>query len=238
LFIASRIYGYGWLLHPGVLVIALIIAAGTVYPYLQSWYRRKRATADQSRLAAKLTPATTEALPPAIRIGQSLFALFIVGIFAYVVYEAKFGFGALEPRAALFPWVIGLPSLVLALYVFTKDSLQSAREVKLEGAELWNEPKVDPVIARQRAISISCWIFGFFLAIWIFGFVPASALATLLYLKFGAGEKWPITLAISVACWLFFWGTFDYALQMPFPRGAVLEWLPTSVTNLQAALLP
>jgi hypothetical protein len=57
-------------------------------------------------------------------------------------------------------------------------------------------------------------------------------------LKFGPGEKWPITIAITAACWLLFWGAFDYALQMPFPSGLVLEWLPESVTNIQAALLP
>jgi TctA family transporter len=237
LFIATRIYGLTWLWHPGVLVIAFIIVAGTLFPYLQAWYKRFRTSTDQSILVAKTITVTTEAVPLGTRIAQSLFALFIVGIFAYVVYEAKFGFGALEPRAALFPWVIGLPSLLLAIYVFIKDSLQSTREMKL-GTERWNEPEVDPIIARQRTVSIGCWIMGFFLAIWLFGFIPASAVATLLYLKFGAGEKWPITIAITAACWLLFWGAFDYALQMPFPSGLVLEWLPESVTNIQAALLP
>src|ERR687891_451862 len=33
LFIASRIYGFGWLTHPGVIIIALIIAAGLFYTY-------------------------------------------------------------------------------------------------------------------------------------------------------------------------------------------------------------
>src|SRR5919106_4279176 len=50
--------------------------------------------------------------------------------------------------------------------------------------------EVDPVIERQRTVAIGCWIVGFFLAIWMFGFVPASAVATFLYLKFGAREKW------------------------------------------------
>jgi putative tricarboxylic transport membrane protein len=225
LFIASRIYGYTWLWHPGVLVIIAIIVAGTGFPYLQAWYKRRRASADQFTLAAKATAVTTEKLPSATRIGQSLFALFILGIFAYVVYQAKFGFGAFEPRAALFPWAIGLPCLLLAIYVFVKDSLQATREVKAEGTELWSEPEVDPIIERHRTFSIGCWIVGFFLAIWVLGFVPASAVATLLYLKFGAGEKWPMTLAMSAACWLFFWGMFDYALQLPFPKGAVLDWV-------------
>jgi hypothetical protein len=44
-------------------------------------------------------------------------------------------------------------------------------------------------------------------------------------LRFGAGEKWPITFALTAACWLFFFGVFDYALQLPFPHGAVFDWV-------------
>ena len=75
-------------------------------------------------------------------------------------------------------------------------------------------------------------IVGFFLAIWILGFIPASAIATFLYLKFGAGERWPVTLAITASCWLFFFGLFDYALQLPFPQGALFEWLPVTFAHL------
>jgi hypothetical protein len=64
------------------------------------------------------------------------------------------------------------------------------------------------------------------------GFVPASAIATLLYLKLGAQERWPVTLAISAACWLFFFGLFDYALQMPFPTGLLFDWLPVKMADL------
>jgi TctA family transporter len=225
LFIASRIYGYSWLWHPGVLVIAFIIVAGTAFPYLQAWRRRRRQASDLTEGAQKRAPVRIEPLPLPTRIAQSLFALFILVVFGYVVYQAKWGFGALEPRAALFPWVIGLPSLLLAIYVFIKDSLESTREVRAEGAALWSEPEIDPIVERHRTLAIGCWIVGFFLAIWIFGFVPASALATFLYLKFGAGERWPISLALTAACWLFFFGVFDYALQLPFPAGSIFEWV-------------
>src|ERR671919_1801652 len=39
LFIATRIYGFGWLTHPGVIMIALIIAAGLFYPYFQTRFK-------------------------------------------------------------------------------------------------------------------------------------------------------------------------------------------------------
>jgi TctA family transporter len=234
LFIASRIWGYSWLWHPGVLVIAFIIVAGTAFPSLQAWFKRKRQSNDQSSMAHKTESVRTEPVPLTTRIAQSLFALFMLLVFGYVVYQAKYGFGAFEPRAALFPWVIGLPSLLLAIYVFMKDSLQSTRKVKAEESVLWSEPEVDPIIARQRTVAIGCWIVGFFLAIWMFGFVPASAVATFLYLKFGAREKWPISLALTAACWLFFFGVFDYALQLPFPAGTIFEWVHINIPGVRS----
>jgi len=104
-------------------------------------------------------------------------------------------------------------------------------------ATLESEAEIDPVLARRRPISIICWVIGFFAAIWLFGFTGAAAIATLLYSKFAACERWPISLTLSVPGWLFFFGVFDYGLKMPFPTGAILEWLPVSVTNSLAALL-
>jgi TctA family transporter len=234
LFIASRIYGYTWMWHPGVLVIAFIIVAGTGFPYLRAWFKRSSQSDDPSDIIQKAVSVRIEPLPLANRIAQSLFALFILLVFGYVVYQAKYGFGSWEPRAALFPWVIGLPCLVLAIYVFMKDSLQTTRKVQIEGSALWSEPEVDPMIERQRTFAISCWIVGFFAAIWIFGFVPASALATFLYLKFGAGEKWPISLVLTAACWLFFFGVFDYALQLPFPSGSFFEWVRIDIPTVRS----
>jgi len=237
LFIASRIYGYTWLWHPGVLVIAFIIVAGVTFPYLQAWFKRSRKADNGTSDDKKYVSIKTEALSLGTRMGQSLFALFMLGIFAYVVYQAKYGFGDWEPRAGLFPWVIGLPCLILAIFVLFKDLFQTTRRVEVaESAGLYTEPEIDPVLERQRIISISCWIFGFFLAIWIFGFIPACAIATFLYLKFGAGEKWLITLALSIACWLFFYGLFDYSLNMPFPRGTILEWVDFSRLALPTIL--
>ena len=237
LFIASRIYGYSWMWHPGVLVIAAIIAVGTLYPYVQARLRRSRQSAEQSTSDLMTPVVKSVPVPAGTRIAHAVFALFIVGILGYVVYQAKFGFGAWEPRAALFPWVIGLPSFILALFVLVQETMRSTKEVKVEQFSYEKEPEIDPLIERNRTISITAWIVGFFLAIWMIGFVPASAIATFLYLKFGARENWGMTLAITAGCWLFFFGVFDYALQLPFPEGALFDWLPVSVANFQSVIL-
>ena len=232
-FIASRIYGYTWLWHPGVLIIGLIIAGGIAFPYLQKRITRGRTGGEGQPVEEKSVSTRREALPVSTRIGQSLFALFILGIFVYVVYQAKYGFGAFEPRAALFPWVIGVPSLLLAIYVFIKDACRSSREVELEEPALYTEPEVDPSLARQRTIAIAGWTLAFFLAIWILGFVPATAIASFLYLKFGARETWPVTVVLTAVCWLFFFGVFDYALHMPFPKGAFFDWMDFDIGTVR-----
>ena len=234
LFIASRIYGYSWLLHPGVLVIGAIILFGTLYPYLQTWFKTHKASGDTSEAAQQGGAVTRFVRVPFLtRITGSVFALLIVGVMSYVVYEATFGFGAFEPRAGIFPWVVGVPCLALALYIFAKEVLTSTKEIKIGGQfAILDEPEIEPIVERQRTFAIGCWIVGFFIAIWILGFIPASAIATFLYLKFGAGERWPVTLAITASCWLFFFGLFDYALQLPFPQGALFEWLPVTFAHL------
>jgi TctA family transporter len=231
-FIASRIYGYGWLTHPGVILIGVIALGGIFYPYLRA--RFKPSPDGEKDQAGDEQPAAraTEPVPMATRISRAAFALFMLIVFGYVAYHAKYGFGAFEPRAALFPWVVGLPGLLLALYVFAQESLCSTRAISVE-ASLYSEPAVDPIVARKRTVVIVCWIVGFFLAIWILGFIPASAIATFLYLKFGAGEKWPITAALTFSCWLFFYGFFDYALQLPFPHGAAFDFVHSNIPAVQ-----
>jgi TctA family transporter len=237
LFIAMRIYGYDWLLHPGVLVIAAIILAGILFPYLKAGVRRLRQSGEHSHLQKKAVTTRELAIPGVTRFARASFALFIVLVLGYVVYQAQFGFGAWEPRAALFPWAIGLPGLLLGIYVFIEECLRSTRRVTIEEYGIESEPEADSNVERWRTVTISAWIVGFFLAIWMVGFVVASALATFLYLKLGAREKWPTTLALSAACWLFFYGLFDYTLQLPFPQGALFDWLPVDIANLSQNIL-
>jgi hypothetical protein len=106
----------------------------------------------------------------------------------------------------------------LELFRFTRPV--AAESVSpAEGAK-----EVAPDEARNRTMVIASWIVGFFLAIWFLGFPIASALVTLLYLKFSGGERWATSLALAFVAWAFFYGMFDYALKLPFPEGVLLDW--------------
>src|SRR3989442_1458522 len=79
--------------------------------------------------------------------------------------------------------------------------------------------------ARRRSIEICAWIAGFWVAFWLLGFSLATLVATFLYLKVGARERWPITILLSVFGFAFVYGLFEKALGVPFPPGQLLVWL-------------
>ncbi|MEE9146556.1 MAG: tripartite tricarboxylate transporter permease [Candidatus Tectomicrobia bacterium] len=226
LFIATRIYGAAWLLHPGVILIGLLMLGGLLYPAWQAWQKRQQAGARGVEAALHAAPETAQG---GVTGSHLLFALFFVAVFIHVLREALFGFGAFEERAALFPLIIGVPSLACALLVLGRGLRtfflppgflppgRQAGAAELDGV-------VEPAVARRRTLSMAGWIVGFFVAIWLLGFPIAAAVATFLYLKLGAWEKWPITLCLTGVAWLFFYGLFDYSLHLPFPTGALFLW--------------
>ena len=236
LFIATRIYGASWITHPGVLVIALIIAVAMLYPWYQEWRKARRS----SELASPTQPEPAQLTEPVSlrsRVAHALFALFFVALLVFIVYQAKFGFGSWEPRAALFPLAIGAPSLILAIFTFLREFFCANRPVASADTPtplLATEPELDPAATRKRTIAIVGWVGGFFLAILLLGFTIASAAATFLYFKFSSGEKWSTSIVLALAAWAFFYGMFDYALQMPFPQGALFEWVQIDVAVVQS----
>ena len=46
-----------------------------------------------------------------------------------------------------------------------------------------------------------------------------------------------LALALTAGCWLFFFGFFEYALQIPFPKGALFDWLPAVVADFRQVIL-
>jgi len=218
--ISTRAYGVGWLLHPGVLIIAVIIAGAIFYSIRQIVQQRRRAAAGSEGSASAPEPQTVLLSGPVYR---PIFALFFVGVFIYVLRETFYEIRPMEERAALFPIVIGIPTLALALLAFGQELYGSIRG-EARPSDL---PQTDlgPAVVGRRTISIIAWTLGFFLAIWLLGFNIAVPIATFLYLKVAGRERWPITIILSSLAWLFFYGMFDYVLHLPFPEGELFIWL-------------
>jgi hypothetical protein len=158
-------------------------------------------------------------------IYRPLFALFFVALFVYVLRETFFEIRPMEERAALFPMVLGIPCLALALAAFGQELFSTLRRAKetVNSGEIASA--LEPAVVRSRALSIIAWILGFFLAIWLLGFVIAVPLASFLYFRFAGGEKWSTSIPLSLVAGAIFYGLFDYFLHLPFPEGTLLTWL-------------
>lgn len=213
-FIAVSTYDYGWLLHPGVIVIFLLMVGVLAYSVVQIFKRPKeqRSTIDLELQVVIRRP-----------IFRSLFALFFVVVFAYVVYGAYFGYGADFPSAGLFPAVIGVPGLVFSLIAFALEIVTLIRESATSPAVAG--AIADLALARRRTIVTMGWLVGFFATIWLLGFIPAAPVLTFLYLKTSGREKWWLSVLLALVAWLFFYGLFDYAVHLPFPSGVLFDWL-------------
>jgi len=109
--------------------------------------------------------------------------------------------------------------LALALLAFGQEVFNTLRRPtgRTDPPEITSS--LQSAVARSRAVSIVAWTLGFFLAIWLLGFVIAVPVASFLYFRFAGGEKWLISIVLSLAAWACFYGLFDYLLHLPFPEG-------------------
>jgi hypothetical protein len=216
--ISTRAYGFDWLTHPGVLIIAVLIVGAIVYSIRQILREKRKPPSTVAEAAPE--PDTAMLTSPVYR---PIFALFFVGLFSYVLRETFFEIRPMEERAALFPIALGIPCLALALWAFGQELFNALRH-NTDAANC-AETAFSPAVVRRRAFSIVAWILGFFLAIWLLGFPVAVPVACFLYFRFAGGEKWPISIFLSLAAGAIFYGLFDYFLHLPFPEGTLLVWL-------------
>ncbi len=168
------------------------------------------------------------------RSGEVLFSILIVVVAGFVVWNSAgwalralgapvagifpTGWGS---RSGLFPLVIGLPTLVLAIAQLALDVRGGPAGVaSAESAAAALE--LPAAVVRQRSLLILGTILGFAVAIWLLGFLVAIPLVTLLYMK-AAGESWPLTIGLSVATIVVFYLMFVFWLNIPVPPGLLLE---------------
>ncbi len=221
LFLSTDNYGWAWLGRTGVLILAVIILFGIFYPVIKKkWQSRREPGLGEP--VPRTTPETEE--DNRIHWGTALFVALLIGLMTWALWESK-GFGF---RAGLFPWAIGYPLvalcvLQLGLTLMGKD--RTAHVATMGDFETGGEPELPREVTAKRTASISSWIVGYYIAIWLLGFSYAVPLMILTYLKLGASEKWPITLILTLCGWGFFYLLFEYSLNIPFPPGAIFEWL-------------
>ncbi len=122
-------------------------------------------------------------------------------------------------RTSLFPRVIGVPLLFLATVEMVLSALGSEKEKEGHAVDFQFTTDIDPVIARQRTLTMFIWTLGFLVLILLVGFPLAVPLFLFLYLKVAGKEGWVLTLFLTALSWIFMEGLFDRLLHLPFPQG-------------------
>lgn len=125
-------------------------------------------------------------------------------------------------KAALFPFVIGIPLFCLAaaeaLWTLFGSPPAEAGEAKDFQLSIGKD-------TARRTLVVTGWILAFFAAIVLIGFQIAVPLFVFLYLRLQARESWALSIVMTAAIWGVFYGLFDLLLHLPFPAGWLVTWL-------------
>ena len=141
-------------------------------------------------------------------------------VFAYALFESR----NWKFHARLLPWVVGVPMLFLACGQLLV-AIWGKAAINDEAAKSNETEEIPLSLVRRRATSIALWLLGLFVAIWLLGFSISIPLFTFAYLKLESKEAWWFAILLSALCWLFLFGLFEWTLNVPFPKGELLEWL-------------
>ena len=150
--------------------------------------------------------------------GMALMSLSFVMLAAWVVITAL----KWPLMSGIFVVIIGVSVFFMARFDF---SLRLFGDKSSKASFKFPE-NVDRALALRRVLSGFLFIIGFFLLIVFLGFPIAVPLFVFLYLKLQR-EKWGISLGLSAAAWLCFYGLFIYLLKISFLEGWVQRWLRT-----------
>ena len=136
--------------------------------------------------------------------GAALFSAALAAVAGFAVYTAL----RWPPKAALFPLVMGIPLLVLAVAQLVMD--------------LRERPPATP--EARRAWGILAWMVGFIVLVLLLGFPLAVPVFVLAYLVTSGRESWLLSVVLAAAAWGAFYVLFQRLLHFPFEDGLITGW--------------
>jgi hypothetical protein len=80
---------------------------------------------------------------------------------------------------------------------------------------------VPPEVARQRVIGAFLWVAGFILLVYLLGFPLAVPIFMFSYLSSQSRVGFLLSIVLTVATWLFFYGLFQRLIHLSFEDGLI-----------------
>jgi len=152
--------------------------------------------------------------------------ILFIAAFAYAVIASW----SMPFQALLFPWtisLIGLSLLAVQLYRDLTEKSSVAKENEPSGADMDFTEEETTVAGRKIAIELFAWIYGLVAGLWLIGFHATIPLFVGLYLLRSRVNTY-LAAALAFSMWLVTWLVFDRLLNLPFPRGVLIElFLPS-----------
>ncbi len=145
--------------------------------------------------------------------GSAVFSLSLAAVAAYAVVAAL----AWPLKAALFPLVMGIPLLALALVQLGLDLRDAGEpaEAAPEGSRTRSE-------TARRTLAVFAWMAAFIVLVLLLGFPIAVPLFVFCYLSMQSRAGWGLSIALAAGAWGFFHVVFERLLHFPFEAGLLL----------------
>jgi hypothetical protein len=76
---------------------------------------------------------------------------------------------------------------------------------------------------RRRWAEALGWVAAFFVLLYVAGLYICAPVFSLLYLRFGGGRTWRLSVIYAVVTAVLLYGAFELALHIPTPPGLFLD---------------
>jgi len=156
-----------------------------------------------------------------MRKGRILFCLFLIGVAAFAVWAAV----GWTFKAKLFPLTVSIPLMILAVTQLLMEIRGKGESAEGPAVDLEFSADVAPEVARRRAIGAFLWVAGFILLVYLLGFPLAVPIFMFSYLSTQSRIGVLLSLGLTVATWLFFYGLFQRLIHLSFEDGLIQTML-------------
>jgi|SRR3990170_4311347 len=162
--------------------------------------------------------------------GSLVFNLFLLAIPAYFVWSCF----SYVPTARYIPLLIGIPALVLQVWVILQERSPSrSGAFDLSILDLGGGQRLAPAQAEsthpadegRQVILISLWMALYFVLFCLVGAYPATFSFVVLFLLVSSRTSWRLALAISTGTVVTLWALFGLIMRYQLYEGALFGGL-------------
>ena len=131
----------------------------------------------------------------------------------------------------LFPLVVGIPALFMAVCQVVVDLTSSQESDRSNGApttqilDIPTDQSIPREVVMRRTVASLGWILSFTFSIWLVGFLIGAPLFVFFYLWYEANARVRVSAGIAGLTTIFIWGLFDQIMHTAWPEAIIFKLL-------------